>query len=148
MFANPAPGDSPMPPRIASGDLDGDLYLTCWHEPILSHFVLSTFSTADNCANAASDVQTEHSVWNEHWLEQGQQLMGDTESMATMNNLIGTLYKLWEVASERDNGRSVDAVALGRAYKHALDLGKHGGQVYLPARLWYKVPPRFHSFPT
>jgi hypothetical protein len=48
---------------------------------------------------------------------------------------IGKIYKLWESLVEEQGMDSPDAVAVAKAYKQALDRGKHGGEVSLPQHL-------------
>jgi RNA dependent RNA polymerase len=146
MFGNPAAGEKTLPARIAKGDLDGDLYFVCWNKDILSHVQ----PVVDNgCTIEDPEPATQESLdrpWNKQWLETGQELMGDVQRLVNLNKLISQLYKRWKEAfiDQESVGRSLDAVDFGRAYKAALDIGKHGGKVYLPRRLWAEVPKKFY----
>jgi hypothetical protein len=73
--------------------------------------------------------------------------MGDVQALSNTRTLIGKLYKEWNNVLD-DGGRAVDAVAFGRAYKATLDIGKHGGFVYLPKHLHAAVPEQIRSLLT
>lgn len=60
-------------------------------------------------------------------------------AMTDHHFLIGKLYSSMEKADTNS-----DAVWFGRPYEKAIDVGKHGGLVRLPARLWERLPERFH----
>jgi ribosomal protein L24 len=149
IFGNPARGDRPLPSRIADGDLDGDLYFACWHDPIVSLLEPSIFDGRDITEDfMQGEEEKDRRRWNENWLEDGQELMGDVQALANTSALIGKLYKEWNNALNDGQGRAVDTVAFGRAYKAALDIGKHGGHVYLPKHLHAAVPEHIRSLLT
>jgi len=141
MFANPKPGEIPMPLMIADGDLDGDLYFICWHFDIVKH--------AQTLPMDPTSPQPERKAQfppDNNWFEQAQDRMVDARSSQLLSQLIGKLYsKAVAIAAENDNfADSEDYKAFAAAYKAALKIGKHGGTVFLPARLHSALPQKFH----
>ena len=66
------------------------------------------------------------------WFTTVQKCLGDIKNMAEYNRFIEALYRAHK---KRNNINNEDAIQLGRAYKHGLDIGKHGGRVKLAAAL-------------
>lgn len=141
VFGNPPPGCVPLPQTIAAGDLDGDLYFVCWNTAIIES-IDNSFELVDDMLVEEED-EIEIPTWNENWLRDGQDVMRNVEAMVDHHALIGKLYSCMRKAES-----SADAVWFGRAYKEAIDIGKHGGQVTLPAHLQAALPPRFHCYLT
>ena len=69
--------------------------------------------------------------------------MSDTY-LSNIYDLISKLYSLWKKKYECT--REDDHTYFGKAYKDALDLMKHGGEVYLPSSLWKPISKSLHSF--
>ena len=68
--------------------------------------------------------------------------MSDIQRSMNITKLISKLYQLWK------NKSSDDYEYFGRAFKVALDIGKHGGQVDLPSHLWAALPASLQTFLT
>lgn len=139
IFGNPAQRKSPLPSQIADGDLDGDLYWTCWNESILRNVEQTRIDDELKCSSNKMEVMP----WSETWLDDGQKWMGNVNRLVTLNQLICQLYKQWKQATTAE--RLED---FGRAYKEALDVGKHGGDVYLPSYCWAVLPNELHQLLT
>jgi ribosomal protein L24 len=141
VFADPRPGCVPMPQLIANGDLDGDLYFVCWNQQILQCVDASLdLHVASDAAQptAARDAGGGSSSW----LQDAQRRMADIPGIMMRRSLVGILYKQMEV--HRKQGNSNDSLQFGRAFKEALDIGKHGGFVHLADYLWRHVPEQYH----
>jgi hypothetical protein len=147
IFSNPRPGERPLPELVASGDLDGDLYLICWNElflqsihpePITDEELLLPPAEKDGKPN------NKEKAYDPNWLEKAQALMINAAVLQDLNTLISKLYRnAQEIADKSDQFmHDPDAVAFARAYKKSLELGKHGGKVYLPLHLHEKLPKR------
>jgi hypothetical protein len=141
IFGNPWPGCAPLPETVAGGDLDGDLYFVCWNHAILSS-IDNSFDLVEDMSVAKS-TPSETQAWNENWLQDGQDVMRNIKAMTDHHTLIGKLYSYMDKADTNS-----DALWFGRAYKEAIDIGKHGGLVKLPAHLWESLPERFHMYLT
>ncbi len=51
--------------------------------------------------------------------------------------------------TDKDLGiNNPDAVIFADAYRKALDYGKHGGQIFVPKRLFEYIPKNFHKYLT
>jgi hypothetical protein len=137
IFGNPLPGNSPLPLKIANGDLDGDLYFICWSKTILSGLQTSSHTIMN--AEEGKGVSNQ-AAWNNDWLRDGQDIMRDISATNNYHILIGKLHTLMEKTED-----ATDSQSFGQAYKEAIDIGKHGGQVSLPSHLWEKLPPQFHA---
>jgi RNA dependent RNA polymerase len=148
IFANPRPGQKSMPERIAKGDLDGDLYLVCWDEQVLSFIqaepLVDEPSEDDDAAAHAIMSQLEE---DPEWFRNAQNVMIDARLVNDMSRLTGKCYKLAEsIADAACNKRLMlrhpDAMALMQAYTDALEFKKHGGKIMLPLHLHDKILPR------
>jgi RNA dependent RNA polymerase len=143
LFGNPASAcDDPLPCQIANGDLDGDLYFVCWNKEVVSH-CLAVRSVGVSSSARTVAVTAATPVGNPNWLGQGQEWMSDVQRLALLSELISKLYKNWELKDTAG-----EYVHFGRAYKSALDIGKHGGCVFLPSHLWKALPSSLHPFLT
>lgn len=143
IFSNPRQDMMSMPERIAEGDLDGDLYLVCWDEEILS------------CMNAAplpaipekdsGELSTIPS--DRDWLQKAQAMLLDVGGLNNLGKLTGKLYTLGEkIADASEEGlRDADATAFFDAYNQALEYKKHGRPIVLPSHLQSKVPKELRS---
>jgi len=138
VFGNPLLGCIPLPQTIAGGDLDGDLYFICWNKAILIS-IDNSFLEEDMVID--EDKPSKFPEWNESWLQDGQDVMRNVKVMYEHHALIGKLYNCMQKAKT-----SEDALCFGRAYKEAIDIGKHGGSVKLPARLREALSERFHPY--
>jgi hypothetical protein len=126
-----------LPELVADGDLDGDLYFVCWDETILSQIQPVPISGEQLIAkpSAAEDEATLREC-NPGWCDEAQAYISRVPTLhANTGELVGRLYK----ASENMSVRDLDAVSFARAYKHALDSKKHGGNIFLPRHLWDRV---------
>ena len=137
LFGNPGNGHGPLPPMIANGDLDGDLYMVLWNEELLSYVPVSDTTIA--CSHVKKETKL-NDEWNANWLNDARVLMCDIDSLRLRQMLIGKLHNLWEKSKDH-----VKRIAFGRAYKEALDIGKHGGQVPLPREFWSDLKEEFHG---
>ena len=145
IFANPKPGTVSLPAQIAAGDLDGDLYLICWaFEEVLQH--IATAEPIDIDLLGEEDAKPDNPYMPE-WLSKTQEVMIDAPAMRALQALIGKLYtSANKVADKSKKGmHDEDSIMYARAFKRALEIGKHGGQVYLPAHLHANIPTRFHK---
>jgi transcription antitermination factor NusG len=144
IFANPKPGTVSLPAQIAAGDLDGDLYFVCWAPELLQHIATEPI---DIDLPGEEDVKPEH-PYDPEWFSKTQELMIDAPAMRALQALIGKLYtSAKKVADESEKGmHDEDSIMYARAYKNALEIGKHGGKVHLPAHLHGNIPPKFHKF--
>jgi RNA-dependent RNA polymerase len=144
IFANPKPGTVSLPAQIAAGDLDGDLYFICWAAEILQHIETEPI---DIDLPVEEDIKPEY-PHDPEWFSQTQELMIDAPAIRALQALIGKFYTTAKkVADKSEMGmHDEDSIMYARAYKKALEIGKHGGQVYLPAHLHGKIPERFHKF--
>ena len=68
----------------------------------------------------------------DNWFASTQDYLADVKHMAEHDRLVKKLHTLHK---NRGDINDADAKALGRAYKRALDVGKHGGRVPLPRHL-------------
>jgi RNA dependent RNA polymerase len=156
---------TPLPCQIANGDLDGDMYFVCWDEVLLEHLhAQRTVGISQSLANSppsksSTTASTSSArMYNVNWFRDGQMRMSDTQ-LSNISDLISKIYSLWKkndlprnddgsITSRRPSSSSPvsDIDYVGRAYKDALDLVKHGGKVYLPSYLWPKIPVSLHLF--
>jgi len=67
-----------------------------------------------------------------NWLEAAQDHIADVAHVTQHDRFVKNLYALYK---KRDNIHHRDTIALGRAYKKALDICKHGGRVAIPEHL-------------
>ena len=141
IFANPKPGETPIPVMIADGDLDGDLYFICWQQKVLeSVHVLPLNPTVQQAASQRIFPN------EENWFSQAQDRMIDARSGQLLGQIIGKLWsKATAIAKNSDDfTHNEDFKAFAAAYKEALKIGKHGGKIYLPKRLHSCLPEKFH----
>lgn len=68
-----------------------------------------------------------------NWLHIVQEHLCDIRHMSNNSRFIEALHRAWK--NRWADSQSLDSVTLGRAYKLALDLGKHGGRVSLSPSL-------------
>lgn len=146
VFSNPRPGRMSIPERIASGDLDGDLYLVCWDEVILKH--MHADPLPDRPMKDDGVLRREEA--NANWFEDTQKLMVDSGLINDVGKLTGKLYNLGKKAADKSamGLRHNDAKAFFTAYNCALEFKKHGRPIELPRRLHSELDPRFHHFLT
>ena len=148
----------PLASTIADGDVDGDLYLTCWEPTILARIEATppphepppppeasvAAPTADAPVDAPVDAlplavllpeDAQMVARDGSWLEQVQAHLTDP-SVLGEQALTGKLYKQMEKrAHELGDINHPDVVALGKAYVQSLERPKHGKAITLPAHL-------------
>ena len=149
MFATPPQGIQPIPLQIASGDLDGDLYFICWDPQILSYVQAEPFSmTPLPETEMEEEPPLSEDPYDPMWLSKAQRLMTDAPVILDLQALVGKLYSTAEKIANKSSKfmDDEDAIAFAKAYKQALDLGKHGGQISLPHHLQHHLPERYHKF--
>lgn len=69
------------------------------------------------------------------WFENVQATLVDIDHMAEHDRLIKRLSALHKRTIVESGMQHEDSIALGRAFKNSLDVGKHGGRVPLPQHL-------------
>jgi hypothetical protein len=139
IFANPKKGMMALPEMIAKGDLDGDLYFICWNKVVLDHVKAVPIQDTKQQDKGDDNVRK---LPNDNWLSNAQKLMTDGSSLLDLEAITGKLYSLSKKAADDSPLflRDRDAVSFARAYKQALDIGKHGGKIALPTRLHGRLP--------
>ena len=118
-------------PEDFDGDTDGGLYLLCWDREVVEiasrrvppRVPPGSVATAQPTAATAAAATEER--LGDDWLAQAQAHTRDPSRLREML-LIGRLYR--EMQRAEDAG-SEDYAPLARAYKAAIDHGKHGGEL-------------------
>ncbi|CAM9259986.1 unnamed protein product, partial [Ectocarpus fasciculatus] len=128
----------PLAATCASGDLDGDLYMTCWDKTILRHInpcEPPVPVVRVGAAIVAPNHETE-TYRNPNWLKDVQCHLTDN-ALNSEYALIGKLYRQMEkVAQISELGMSdPDYISYANAYISAIDHGKHDLDVPLPEHL-------------
>lgn len=144
IFPSPPKGQAPMPTLIANGDLDGDLYFCCWDEEIIASTSRNVLfgRNASNSSTSDDDIREFREVpFDPEWLVQAQRRMADVPGIARLQALKGILFKRME---ECDDGSEYKR-HFEDAFKESLDVGKHGGKIFLPAELWGMVDSSLHT---
>mmetsp|Transcript_4350 Transcript_4350/g.5563 ORF Transcript_4350/g.5563 Transcript_4350/m.5563 type:complete len:278 (+) Transcript_4350:161-994(+) len=133
-----------LPSLVAAGDLDGDLYFICWNTDVVS--CVSTTKRRDPLLqNSLKNRQKKD--YDENWFQECQRFMTNSATRS-LNRLISLLHNL-SVKKAEASSRFIedeDAVAFARAFKMSLELGKHGGKIYLPERLHCHVPEMLRNY--
>lgn len=145
IFSNPREGRMSVPERIANGDLDGDLYLVCWDETILSQMEASPLPDLE--LEDDGKLKTLESA-DPEWLDKAQEMMLDAGKLNAMGQLTGKLYKLGEKIADKSvlGLKDPDAAACFEAYNCALEFKKHGGGISLPEHLHDKIPKKLRQY--
>ncbi len=144
IFANPKPGDRPLPELIADGDLDGDLYFVCWNKTILTN--LNSIPITDDELVAPLDAHTKSKDYDPEWFDKTQRFIAEAPMYhAGIDALVGILHNKWKKIGDINDE---NAICFARASKYALDLKTHGGLVFLPKHLWDQVPMQLHQYLT
>jgi hypothetical protein len=148
VFANPRPGERPLAELVASGDLDGDLFFICWHEAILQRTKAEPITDAERLLPSETTETKPKSPYDPDWLEKTQRLMLDAVALGDLHRLIGKLYNTAKEVADKSPRfmHEPDAISFARACKRALEMGKHGGKVYLPEHLHEKLPDNLQKF--
>jgi RNA dependent RNA polymerase len=135
IFSRPRAGKMSMPERIAQSDLDGDLYLICWDDEVLSEMI-DTEKMPDLDREDDGILRILPSS-NPHWLEDAQKLMSDAPTINEIGRLRGSLYRMSMKIGEtsQQKKRDPDAMALADAYRQTLEFTKHGRPIRLPEHL-------------
>jgi hypothetical protein len=150
IFANPKPGMMSIPEQIAKGDLDGDLYLVCWDGEILSH--LEATPIRDDIPVEEDTISTAATFEPDpDWFQKAQELMIDARLVQVMGQLIGKLWTLSKAVADENKESDIfmahpDAISFAEAYNQALEFGKHGGKVSLPAHLHSRLPVNLREY--
>ena len=149
LFANPTPGMKSLPPSVADGDLDGDLYFVCWDTTILSFLMAEPVvqepidEPVSEAASTGSSNTNDDNDNNHPWLAQGQQvLIQNALQEGDLCRLQGKLYTLSEKVAHCSPLGVADpaANAYGKAFKQVLDYPKHRRPIALEAHLVHDVP--------
>jgi hypothetical protein len=147
-------GMCPIPEYIANGDLDGDLYFTCWDanilqevqtEPILADQPVTTKSSCTTSFDSTCVIS------QPHWFQSVQALMMNVPLLVAMEELTSKCYRLSQRIADQHPDcfmNHPDAIAMAMAYTQALEYTKHGGQIYLPNHLHHLIPQHLHSYIT
>ena len=140
LFANPNLGMTPIPEQMANGDLDGDLYLICWDQEILSHIRAQPIRL--NLPTEPETMPGDGRTEDEDWFVRAQEQMIDVENVQVMGRLTGTFYTLAKKVADSSPlyMGDPDAIAFAEAYNNALDFGKHRCRISLPEHLHQKLP--------
>ena len=82
------------------------------------------------------------------WLAAAQIRMSDVVTFAELSQLIGKLYS-HSMTNADKSPHCIDhpnCHSLGQAYKKVLDIGKHGGLLFLPPHLWQLLLEHHHKY--
>ncbi|KAL7536707.1 hypothetical protein ACHAXR_007348 [Thalassiosira sp. AJA248-18] len=141
IFANPQPGNRPLPELIAEGDLDGDLYFVCWERTLLSTIQTVPITEQELIAPRVENIPVRV---DPNWFDATQSYISRVPTLhSSIDRLVGELYtKSYEINDVRDP----TAASFGKAYKEALDAKKHGRPVFLPGHLWDELPDNLHKY--
>ena len=148
IFADPPEGMKTLPEHIADGDLDGDRYFICWDPTVLDY--IKAVPIAD-VPVPSLDNSTGATNTNSDWFGKAQDWMLASATIELkIQQLTGKLFSLSnEIADESSlYNKDPDAIASAAAYKQALDVGKHGGPIFLPAHLHNKLPEALRPYVT
>ena len=140
IFSNPRKGQMSMPERIADGDLDGDWYVVCWDQKLLSYMKADPLPKLKMKDNGV--LKTAHNYSEKQcWFDEAQDLMIDGAKRNDIGALTGALYNLGaKIADESPKLlKDDDARACFAAYKNALEYEKHGRPIELPEHLHEKI---------
>lgn len=130
--------DAPLAATVASGDLDGDLYLVCWDLILLRCITPPDILLPVQRVGAAVATSSSHesTYRNDNWLRDVQNHMTDA-TLTSEHALVGKLYRQMEKV-ERTSALGMgdpDYIAYAKAYISAVDHGKHDLDLDLPAHL-------------
>ncbi len=120
------PGKATLPPLVADGDLDGDLYFVNWDPRVLQQAAKVCRGYEDHgMSDKEKKCKVSTSAPNEHWFTQAQEAMVDCSSINDHGALKGVLYGLWNknVLFLPDENNPANEFA--KAYKAALDVSKN-----------------------
>eukprot|EP00928_Gymnodinium_smaydae_P024264 TRINITY_DN19684_c0_g1_i1.p1 TRINITY_DN19684_c0_g1~~TRINITY_DN19684_c0_g1_i1.p1 ORF type:complete len:344 (-),score=42.48 TRINITY_DN19684_c0_g1_i1:310-1341(-) len=123
-----------LPEVIAEGDLDGDLYYINWDGDVVKHVVACP--TTASVEGASSSSAGDGHALGSRWFQEARAYMLSSSAVKT-KQLIGKLYRLGEQVADNcaEGLNHTDAKAYFRAYAQAIDAGKHGNHIHLPAHL-------------
>eukprot|EP00804_Cyclotella_cryptica_P029475 CCRYP_011281-RH/>CCRYP_011281-RH protein AED:0.46 eAED:0.46 QI:336/1/1/1/1/1/4/194/177 len=148
--------DTPIPCLIADGDLDGDLYFVLWDDEILDNLLhpknyttkkafslLTKLEAIDKSKCFVNKSAKLDKPYQKNWFSSAQDEMVDVKKIGLSTKLVGSLYRLCQMYSKKDNGffdiYDEDALAFAQAYKDSMDVQKHGGKSTCPltfTRIW------------
>ncbi|CAJ1958926.1 unnamed protein product [Cylindrotheca closterium] len=141
IFSNPRLGMMSIPERIASGDLDGDLYLVCWDKEVVDSMI--ALPLEDEKAEDDGKLSTVAS--NPNWFRESQDI--NVQKLRSENHhLIGSLYRLAEKKTDQSEKKldDPDSRALFEAYNEALEYQKHGRPIRVPNHLRKELKKELH----
>ena len=143
IFSNPRPGKMSIPERIASGDLDGDLYFVCWDNHLISEMKAAPLTDLD----CTDDGVLATVPANNDWVQEAQTMMLDVGHLNAVNQLVGKLYTQAGKMADASPICLLDtnAIALFEAYNQALEYKKHGRPIVLPQPLHEKLPAKLQT---
>jgi len=147
----------PLPCLIADGDLDGDDYFVLYDEEILNHLLhskdkltvksrklLHKLELPDGAGLIINKKSKFSKNADNKWLAKAQDNMLDFSTKRAGSQVVGKLWSLCLKSSTRANRKidlyDEDAISYAKAYKDALDVQKHGGQLVLPRHLHQNLP--------
>ena len=155
IFSRPKSKGKISMPQMLSGDLDGDFYFICWEDKIIkdihhSEGLTSRIQKMMNKRRANKKVikkvaSIKRSATD--WFTKVQNIMVDLETRYDHQNLVSTTYRLVEKLRKETHVNHKNVLTVDAAYKQALDLKKHGGQLDLPKHLYQKnFPESRHKY--
>jgi hypothetical protein len=144
IFGNPKTGDRPLPELIAGGDLDGDLYFTCWDETIVSQ-IRRIPITVDELKKPP-DAHNGKKKYDPEWCSKAQTFISQIpKHHLGIDRLICLFYN---ECTKYDDIEDADAMCFARSYYQALDVKKEGDLIFLPQHLWTAVPEILQKYLT
>ena len=108
-------GRCAIPPQIASGDLDGDLYFVSWDQRLIDLDLIPV--SIDACED---QTETNERMPNPNWLESAYELMTDVENSEKYGKLMGKFHGLW-----KKSNNELDDADYCQAYKMSLDVSSY-----------------------
>ncbi|KAL3778522.1 hypothetical protein ACHAW5_005648 [Stephanodiscus triporus] len=144
IFGNPKTGNRPLPELIAGGDLDGDLYFTCWDETIVSQ--IRRIPITDDDLKKTPDAHDGGKEYDPEWFSKAQIFISQIPKLHLgIDRLICLFYN---ECIKKDDIDDPDAISFARSYFQALDVKKEGDLIFLPKHLWTAVPEKFQKYLT
>jgi RNA dependent RNA polymerase len=132
-----------MPERIASGDLDGDLYLVCWDNDILSNVHTDSMEDIEIPFKEKANEATPYD--DPLWFSKAQDIMINVQADQDVSVLMRKLYTLAGKVAQEHSLRHPDAIAFSEGFDQALEFRKHGRPIQLPSHLHQLLPPNLQQ---
>jgi len=93
VFANPRPGDRPLPELIAGADLDGDLFFVCWEETIVP-LIQPIPITHSELVMLSDEAKIRVLAYGPNWFDTAQSFIMQVPTLhAHIDHLVGKLCK-------------------------------------------------------